>query len=217
MIGFIIPVLFIMFGLLEPVYTQSEFESLDTGAYFLGTYKTSRGMKTWMEVREDCRNHWADLVTVDSEEELSSLLSLIKSMRFKNGTSFSTSGVHIYERLTWWSNGKDVTFLKRKPDYKPTKVIYYLSLVLYNNELYMIDTNGEDEFYICEFVPGWVRAYRLILNYPYVPFSVLVILIVIRLYLNTLFNFERRQYVSDDQESLIGVDKRGKGRATALS
>ncbi|KPU73221.1 uncharacterized protein Dana_GF26270 [Drosophila ananassae] len=132
---------------------DSVFDRIGDGYYFIESENLSEHYYDWFFARLDCWRHTSNLVSVETVEELKDLEQYVLSKGYDEGTTFATSGHSFRTAPDFWWDGVDkaVTFdrwLPGKP--KPSKKSY-LSLRLINSTLYMQESFGQDDYFICEY------------------------------------------------------------------
>ncbi|XP_017050548.1 uncharacterized protein LOC108094476 isoform X1 [Drosophila ficusphila] len=133
--------------------SETVFDRIGDGYYFIGNEKSATHFFDWFVARSDCWKRMANLVSVETKEELSLLERYIVSKGFPNGSTFATSG-HSFKSAfpySWEAVDSPLTFTRWLPGTEVQVERTYLSLQLANSSLYMRKSYGYDDYYICEY------------------------------------------------------------------
>ncbi|SPP85508.1 uncharacterized protein LOC117587968 [Drosophila guanche] len=186
--------------------SAASLDRVGKGFYYIGNEDSSLKYCDWFHSRSDCWQHNSQLVSVETLEELKALEEYVSSKDFADGSTFATSG-HSFDAdmpYSWEGVKQPLTFTRWMPGEEKPLFKSYLSLVLSNSSLYMRQTFGYDNYYICEYQTPLLSIW---LSLNKVNLVVLLCLILILIYL-LIFGKRRKTGSSAkavDKEKLIVV------------
>ncbi|KAH8357912.1 hypothetical protein KR200_011943 [Drosophila serrata] len=107
----------------------------------------------WFLARRDCWRNVSNLVSVETSEELTALEDYIVSRGYPDGSTFATSGHNFNSDppYSWEASENPVNFVRWAPGSEVILEKTYLCLQLSNKSLYMRQSYGLDDYFICEY------------------------------------------------------------------
>lgn len=163
----------------------------------------------WFFAWRDCWRHVSNLVSIETVEELKDLEQYVLSKGYAEGTTFATSG-HSFRTAPdfWWDGADEAVTLNRwlPGKQKPSKKSY-LSLQLINSTLYMLESFGQDDYFICEYTFSAPRVWMSLNEST----RIIVLLALMLISVCMLYNIVRTKKHSEggrnDEEKLITESK----------
>ncbi|XP_034666619.1 uncharacterized protein LOC117900376 [Drosophila subobscura] len=184
--------------------SAASLDRVGKGYYFIGNEDSSLKYCDWFLSRGDCWEHSSQLVSVETIEELKALEEYVSSKDFDDGSTFATSG-HSFDAdmpYSWEGVKQPLSFTRWMPGEEKPLFKSYLSLVLSNSSLYMRQTFGYDNYYICEYQAPLLTIW-LSLNKLNLVVLLCLILILIRLLIFQDRGKTRASAKAVDKEKLI--------------
>ncbi|KAH8324257.1 hypothetical protein KR074_002666 [Drosophila pseudoananassae] len=186
-------------------YCDSVFDRIGNGFYFIESEHIDEHYFDWFFARQDCWRHTSNLVSVETVEELKDLEKYVLSKGYSEGTTFATSGHSFRTAPDYWWDGSDeaVTFDRWAPGtQKPTRKSY-LSLQLINSTLYMLESLGQADYYICEYKFSAPRVWMSLNENTRIIVLVALLLLCLCILCNLVGTTKPRSGKLDDEEKLI--------------
>nr|XP_043069839.1 uncharacterized protein LOC122320924 [Drosophila bipectinata] len=186
-------------------FCDSVFDRIGNGYYFIESEHIDEHYFDWFFARQDCWRHTSNLVSVETVEELKDLEKYVLSKGYSEGTTFATSGHSFRTAPDFWWDGSDeaVTFDLWVPGtQKPTRKSY-LSLQLINSTLYMQESLGQADYYICEYKFSATRVWMSLNENTRTIVLMALMLLWVFILCYLIGTTKPRREKLDDQEKLI--------------